>query len=130
METIKFQKEAVERAEEELRRIDIDPNYRQMTIGFVKLLQEHIDLPEIVLKGNVWLTIKQWQMENHKTIADVQNMPPQERFAAGKEMFMLGKERTKRLLANRGEQEELVDKAYEIVFQKYIEFAQKGFQQQ
>jgi len=129
METIKFQKDAVEKAEDEFKKIDIDPAYRQMTFGFVKLLQQHLDLPEIVLKGNVWLTIKQWQMENQKTIADVQKMPPQERFAAGKEMFMMGKERTKHLLAEREKQEELVDKAYEIVFQKYVEFAKQGFQQ-
>ncbi len=122
---IRFKEKDVEELEEKFTKIEIDKSTRNLINQSAKFLIRFIPISEMAMKGNIWRTIKQWQIDNKKIIGDITALPLDEQNEITKDLFARGKELMKRMLVNPEEQKELLDKAYDEAYKFYLELAKK-----
>ena len=78
-------------------------------------MDHFIDLKLNAIKGSMWLTIKQWQDENQKTLSDIGSLRREAQEQALIELISLGKKRIKKMMVNPEEQSEALDTAFQGV---------------
>jgi len=121
VETIKFKPSAENELEEDYRTVKLSPE-RQRSIKILsELLSQRLPLSSMAIQGNAMFTMRDWQEKNHEKAATISSLPMQEKLQLAKEITNLGKERMKKLLANPEKHRTLIDKAYDEVWQVYVE---------
>ena len=117
--TLKFDQVKVTQAEDDYKKLTISPDIRQFLEQSAQLIQNFIQLPVMAIRGNAWYSIKTWQKKYKKSIVEIAKMSPAERLNTAKELFDIGKERMMNMLVKPEEQKELLDEAYEKIWQAY-----------
>jgi len=88
-----------------------------------------IQIPEAAMKGIVWNALREWQLKNNKTIAEIAKLPIARRLNAVKEIFLLGNKILKRMLKQPESKNEIIlDIAFEKAFKYYLNYISKGCQ--
>ena len=124
--TLKLDAKKVSQAEEEYKKLKITPEQRQLIDQIAQMMQQFVPIPVMAIKGNTWLSIKQWQTNNKMMIESITKMNPEQRLKSAKELFDLGKERMVNMLANPEEQKNLLDEAYEKAWNVYQQHVNKA----
>ena len=120
-----FDETKVKEVEKNFNKIELTPAQRGIITQSAQLLSQFLPLSEMAIKGNTWYVIKEWQNETKQTMADMAKMTGEEMLVIVKELFSKGKERTKRLLINPEEQQDIIDEAYEKAYDLYLSYAKR-----
>jgi hypothetical protein len=117
---ISINKEALNETIEDYKNVKFTPEQKVMIEKIATYVGEFLDIPEMVRKVLTWKSQHEWQLKYNKTIAEIINMPTNEKIVAVKELFTIGKKNLKNILSNRKEQELLVDVAFERAYKLYL----------
>ncbi len=90
-------------------------------ISFV--LCKIIQIPETAMKGIVWNALREWQLKNNKTIAEIAKLSIAKRLNAVKEIFYYGNKILKKMLKHpKSKNEIILDIAFEKSFKYYLNY--------
>jgi len=124
--SLNFQKEAISDIELNYVKVQIRPEQLKLIKEISNLMNEHINIPILALRGMIWKALKDWQNNNKKTIADISNMSSAQKVFVVKQIFNFCKDCMKSLLSTPKEEAELyVDIIYEKIFKYYLEYLTK-----
>jgi hypothetical protein len=96
-------------------------------ISFV--LCKIIQIPETAMKGIVWNALREWQLKNNKTIAEIAELSIAKRLNVVKEIFHHGNKILKRMLKHpKSKNEIILDIAFEKSFKYYLNYIYQNSQ--
>ncbi|MFW9991748.1 MAG: hypothetical protein ACFFD4_06790 [Candidatus Odinarchaeota archaeon] len=128
MSTFSFRKEAVEKAEKDFQKIETADDMRKILYALAKLMANFIPLKEMSLVGFIWLSMREWQQDNSKTILEA-TTTVETRIQVAGELFSRLQAKLEPLLKNTDDQQHLAE-AIEAGFKYYKEnFANRAFKQ-
>ena len=122
---LKFKDSEVNKVIDDFKKIKMEPFQKELVQNIAMLLKQFIPLPKMAIKGSMWFTIKEWQVQHEKTLSELDTMPYQEMKKAVTELIQLGRDKIKKMLANPEEQENLLNDT----FDKVIKVAEEGIKQ-
>jgi len=122
---LKFKDSEVNKVIDDFKKIKMEPFQKELVQNIAMLLKQFIPLPKMAIKGSMWFTIKEWQVQHEKTLSELDTMPYQEMKKAVTELIKLGRDKIKKMLANPEEQENLLNDT----FDKVIKVAEEGIKQ-
>ena len=120
---LKFDQEAVNKAEEEYKRLHLDPAQQDMIDSLTKIMNELVPIPETAVKGLIWKVVNNWQKMRRITIAELSNRPLRDRIEVSKEIIKQAKKFYINLLSEAtSEQKEMLERKFDTVLRKSSEF--------
>ena len=82
-----------------------------------------IQIPEATMKGIVWNALREWQIKNNKTIAEITELSVAKRLNAVKEIFYHGNKFLKKMIKQpKSKNEIILDIAFEKAFKHYLNY--------
>ncbi len=121
--------EALKTTEAEYIKVKYTPDQSKLIQEISTFLSIIIQIPETAIKGIVWNALREWQVKNNKTIADIAKLPITRRLNAVKEIFLLGNKILKSMLKQPESKNEIIlDIAFEKAFKYYLNYISKGCQ--
>ena len=121
VENVQFKSSAENELEEDYRTVKLSPEQQRSIKILSELLAQRLPLSSMAIQGNAMFTMRDWQEKNHEKAASISSLPMQEKLQLAKEITNHGKERMKKLLAHPEKHKVLIDKAYDEVWQIYVE---------
>ena len=121
VENVQFKSSAENELEQDYRTVQLSPEQQHSIKILSELLAQRLPLSSMAIQGNAMFTMRDWQEKNHEKAATISSLPMREKLQLAKEITDLGKDRMKKLLANPEKHRELIDKAYDEVWQIYVE---------
>ncbi|MFX1418281.1 MAG: hypothetical protein ACFE9N_05095 [Promethearchaeota archaeon] len=113
--TINFDMEALKSTEEDYVKVKYTREQVKLINQISSVLGIIIQIPETTIKAIVWNALREWQLKNNKTIAEISEVPVDKRLNAVKEIFHLGNKILKSMLKDPKSKNEII---LEIAFQK------------
>jgi len=117
-----FQTELIQQEERNYERLELAPEHRPMMEGIAKILGQFLEISHIALKGFIWRSLKQLQVDHNVTIEEIASMTPQERGKYAIEAFDSLRGFLYKILRNT-EDKTVIDEAVN----KGIEFYKQNF---
>ncbi len=77
------------------------------------LMKQFLPLSLMAVKGSMWITIKEWQLKNKITIADLSPMPLEKRMKAIEDLITLGRIKLSRMLVDPEGQKDILKQAFD-----------------
>ena len=124
-QSLKFNKEEVSKVEKDYKKLALDIYQREAIDKIARLMKHFLNLKLNAIKGSMWLTIKQWQEKNKKTLSDIGLLPREAQEEALIELISLGKKRIKKMMARPEEQIDELDTAFQGVVEAVKIFMNK-----
>lgn len=125
--TINFDLEALKDTEEVYEQVKLTAEQSKIIQEISRFLSEIIKLPDIAIKAMTWNAIREWQIRNNKTIADIRELPIGERLNTVKEIFCIGNKILKTMLKQpKTKSEIIVDIAFEKAFKLFLDYVSKN----
>ena len=88
---LKFNQEKITKAEEEYKKLQLDPAQQEMINSISKITSVLLSLPETAVKNFTWKVMNNWQKMRRITIAELENRPLRDRVDVTKEIIKLAK---------------------------------------
>ena len=118
---IKFEKNAIRNIERDYIRVKCNPFQLKLIKKISKAICQQIDIPTLAIRATTWYALKEWQLRNNKTIAELNSSDNKSNIIAGKEIFEIGKHILKNILKEPNSENEMkLDIAYEKAFKIYL----------
>ena len=124
-QSLKFNKEEVSKVEKDYKKLTLDTYQREAIDKIARLMKHFLNLKLNAIKGSMWLTIKQWQEKNKKTLSDIGLLPREAQEEALIELISLGKKRIKKMMVRPEEQSDHLDTAFQGVVEAVKIFMKK-----
>ncbi|MBA7625472.1 hypothetical protein ES703_32902 [subsurface metagenome] len=125
--TINFDLEALKDTEEVYEKVKLTAEQSKIIQEISKFLSEIIKLPDIAIKAMTWNAIREWQIRNNKTIADIRELPIGKRLNTVKEIFCIGNKILKTMLKRpKTKSEIIIDIAFEKAFKLFLDYVSKN----
>ncbi|MHA2252486.1 MAG: hypothetical protein ACXAD7_19125 [Candidatus Kariarchaeaceae archaeon] len=83
---LNFDQKAVQQAEEDFKKIDLEPRQRETINAIAKMYKEVIGMSEMAMKGFISFAIRDWQVEAKLKIEDLDHMSNEEKFSHHKRL--------------------------------------------
>ncbi len=74
-----FKQKSVDDTINEYEKLQLAPGQRQIVTGISKVMTQFITMSPIAMNGFIWKAIKEWQIENQKTIDSLETATPEVR---------------------------------------------------
>lgn len=78
-EEFKFDLKAIEAAEEEYHSVQPEPLQKKIIKELSEIVSKYILISKFAIRGFIILSIRKWQMEEKKLVADIMSIDPEER---------------------------------------------------
>ena len=118
-----FDQEEVSKAEEEYKKLQLDPAQQEMVDSISKITNDLVSLPETAVKNFTWKVMSNWQKMRRITIAELENRPLRDRIDAAKEIIKHAKKFYIELLSEATpEQREILAKKFDSVIKQKSTF--------
>jgi len=88
---LEFDKEEIVKAEEEYKRLELDPAQQEIIETIAESMSEFIPLSELAVKGFTWKVLKNWQQMRRINIAELNTRPLIDKINATKELIKQAK---------------------------------------
>ena len=125
--TINFDMKALKNSEEDYEKIKYTANQFKLIEDISTFLCFIIKIPESSIKGIVWKALREWQLKNNMTVANIAEMPIGRKLNTVKEIFYIGKKILKRMLKDpKAKSEIIIDIAFGKAFKYYLEYLNKN----
>lgn len=119
---LKFNQEEIIKAEEEYKKLRLDPAQQELVNSISVITKEQLSLPETVIKNFTWKVMSNWQKMRRITIAELENRPLRDRVDAAKEIIKKAKEFYFQLLSEATpEQKELLERKFDSILKQSSE---------
>ncbi len=116
---LEFNQEEITKAEEEYKKLQLDPAQQDMVDSITKITKELVSLPETAVKSFTWKVMSNWQKMRRITIAELENRPLRDRMDATKEMIKQAKKFYIELLSEATpEQKEILERKFDTVLKQ------------
>jgi len=120
---LKFDQEEIDKAEEEYKKLHLDPAQQNMVDSITKIMNGLVPIPEAAVKGFTWKVMSNWQRMRRITIAELNNRPLRDRIEVTKEMIKQAKKFFVSLLSeSTPEQREILERKFDTVLKQSSEF--------
>lgn len=121
MFAIKFEEEAIRDIQRDYIQVKCNPFQLKLIKKISEAICEQINIPMLAMRAATWNALKEWQLKNNKTIAELNCSDNRSKIRAGKEIFDIGKEILKKILKEPNSENEIkLDIAYEKAFKIYL----------
>ena len=77
--TFQFQEKALQDAETNYKKVELDDQKRQVVNNVAKIISKYLNINELALRGFVLFSVKETQQEFHLELKNMANMTPIER---------------------------------------------------
>ncbi len=125
--TINFNKEALKNTEQDYEKVIFTPNQSKLIQELSNFLYEIIKIPELALKATTWKALREWQIKNKKNIAEIGDMPIEEKLNTVKEIFCIGNRILKGMLTQPKDKNGIIiDIAFEKAFKYFLNYTVKN----
>ena len=116
---LEFDQEEVSKAEEEYKKLQLDPAQQEMVDNITKITGDLLSLPESAVKGFTWRVMSNWQKMRRITIAELENRPFRDRNDAAKEIIKQAKRFYLELLSEATpEQREILERKFDSLIKQ------------
>ena len=116
---LEFDTEEIAKAEEEYKKLQLDPAQQEMIDSLTDLLAEIVPLPKLAVKGFTWQVVNNWQRMRRITIAELLTRPKIDRVNATKELIKQTKKFYLSLLSDATpQQKELLEKGFDKILKQ------------
>ena len=118
---IKFEEDAIRDIQRDYIQVKCNPFQLKLIKKISEAICEQIDVPMLAMRAATWYALKEWQLRNNKTIAELNCSDNRTKMIAGKEIFDIGKRILKKILKEPNTENEMkLDIAYEKAFKIYL----------
>ncbi|MEE9377270.1 MAG: hypothetical protein V3V33_04455 [Candidatus Lokiarchaeia archaeon] len=125
--TINFDLEVLKDTEEVYEKVNLTLEQTKIIHDISRFISQIIKLPEIAIKAITWNAIREWQIRNNKTIAEIRELPIGKRLNAVKEIFCIGNKMLKTMLMQPKDKSEIIiDIAFEKAFKLFLNYISKN----
>ena len=76
---LKFEPKSIQEAAEYYKTIHIAPEQKEIVTSLGKLISQALSIEERAIRGLIWRSIKDWQIDNSKDLSSIANMSPENR---------------------------------------------------
>ena len=116
---LEFNTEEVSKAEEEYKKLQLDPAQQEMIDSLTELLADIVPISKLAVKGFNWQVVTNWQRMRRITIAELLTRPKIDRVNATKELLKQTKKFYLNLLAEATpQQKEVLEKGFDKVLKQ------------
>ncbi len=116
---LEFDQEEITKAEEEYKKLQLDPAQQEMVDSIAKVTNDVVSLPETAVKNFTWKIMTNWQKMRRITIAELENRPLRDKNDAAKEIIKQAKKFYIELLSEASpEQRDLLEKKFDTVIKQ------------
>ncbi len=121
--TVQFDEEALKSSEEHYINVEVTKRQLMLIRGISKIICEFINIPELPMKATAWNALREWQIKNNMSIAEIPKMPIGKGLNAVKEIFGIGKRMVKEMVKDPVEKNEIIiDIVFEKAFMYFLEY--------
>ncbi|MFW9822617.1 MAG: hypothetical protein ACFFE4_06765 [Candidatus Thorarchaeota archaeon] len=121
--TVQFDEEALKSSEKHYKTVNVTKKQMRLINAISKIICEFINIPEIPMKATVWNALREWQIKNGMSIAEIPKMPIGKGLNAVKEIFSIGKRMVKEMVKDRvARNENIIDVVFEKAFMFFLEY--------
>ncbi|MFX0022609.1 MAG: hypothetical protein ACFE9S_09795 [Candidatus Hermodarchaeota archaeon] len=119
--SINFDTEALKNTVINNAKVNYTSEHSKLIDEISRVLCIIIQIPETAMKGIVSNAIREWQLKNRKTVAELAELPIARRLNAVKEIFHQGNMTLKKMLQQPKPKNEIIlDIAFEKAFKHYL----------
>ncbi len=120
---LNFNKDEIRRVQIDYARINFKPEELKLIKAITNLVCEQISIPELAMRSITWFTLNEWQTKHNMSATEIDNFSISDKLITFKEIFNIGRERLKDILAYPKNQSEiLIDIAFERAFKLYLDY--------
>ncbi|MFX1454878.1 MAG: hypothetical protein ACFFDB_05835 [Promethearchaeota archaeon] len=121
--TVQFDEQALRSSEKHYRSVNVTKKQMKLINGISKIICEFINIPEIPMKATVWNALREWQIKNDMSVADIPIMPVGKSLNAVKEIFTIGKRMVKEMVKYHvPRNENIIDVVFEKAFMFFLDY--------
>jgi hypothetical protein len=121
--TVQFDEEALRSSEEHYINVEVSKRQLKLIKGISKIVCEFINIPELPMKATAWNALREWQIKNNISIAEIPKMPIGKGLNAVKEIFSIGKRMVKEMVKDPIKRNEsIIDIVFEKAFKYFLEY--------
>jgi len=125
--TINFDLEALKDTEEVYEKVILTVEQSKIIHNISRFISQIIKLSDTTIKAITWNAIREWQIRNNKTIAEIRELPIGKRLNAIKEIFCIGDRMLKTMLKQpKNKSEIIIDIAFEKAFKLFLNYISKN----
>ncbi len=117
--SIKFDSSAIEKEERNFRQLSLTKDQRNIVEALAEGLIQKIEISKLAAMGFMWRAVREWQVTNSMTLAQLEVSPPKERMLAVRQMSEIVKGYLINVLRN-SEDENTVRRAADSMVSFYI----------
>ena len=119
---LKFDQEEIDKAEDEYKKLHLDPAQQDMVDSITKIMSDLVPLSEAAVKGFTWKVMSNWQRMRRITVAELSNRPLRDRIDAAKEMIKQAKKYYVSLLEDATpKQREIFERKFDTILKQSSE---------
>lgn len=116
---LEFDPEEITKAEEEYKKLHLDPAQQEMVDSITKITNDLVALPETAIKGFTWKVMNNWQKMRRITITELEKRPLRDRNEATREIIKQAKKFYVELLSEASpEQRAMLEKKFDSVIKQ------------
>ncbi len=116
---LEFNTEKISKAEEEYKKLQLDPAQQEMIDSLTELLADVVPISKLAVKGFTWQVVNNWQRMRRITIAELLTRPKIDRVNATKELIKQAKKFYLSLLSDAtSEQKEVLEKGFDKILKQ------------
>jgi hypothetical protein len=113
---LEFNQEEINKAEEEYKKLHLDPAQQEMVDSIAKITNELVSLPETAAKSFTWQVMNNWQKMRRITITELENRPLRDRNDAAREIIKQAKKFYINLLSEATpEQRDVLERKFDSI---------------
>ena len=119
---LKFRPKSVKEAEEYYKTLRVASDQKYIVIAISKLIDKYIPIPERAIRGFIWKTIREWQLQYKTDLNELSTMNPAERVNAVKQIIEIFETMMKRILIDKDQEpalKEAMQQALNIYNEKF-----------
>lgn len=121
--TVQFDEEVLKSSEEHYLNIQVTQRQLKLIRGISNIICEFLTIPELAMKATAWNALREWQIKNNTSLAEIPKMPIGKGLNAVKEIFSIGKRMLKEMVNDPIEKNEaIIDIVFEKAFMFFLEY--------
>ena len=125
--TINFDLEALKDTEEVYEKVNLTVEQSKIIHDISRFISQIIKLPDTAIKAITWNAIREWQIKNNKTIAEIRELPLGIRLNTVKEIFRIGNKMLNTMIKQpKNKSEIIIDIAFEKAFKLFLNYISKN----
>ncbi|MFX1382294.1 MAG: hypothetical protein ACFFBP_07585 [Promethearchaeota archaeon] len=115
---LKFEPKSIQEAAEYYKTIHIAPEQKAIVSSLGKMISHALSIEERAIRGFIWRSIKDWQIDHSKDLSSIANMSPENRIQALLQIINVLEKTLMRVLISK-EHEPLLEEAMKQVIVAY-----------